>query len=92
VIAFDLFERVTGSDLVLVDSRKEALEGANVAVISTDHSTYKMSLTELLEVGRDLSLVVDGRHVIEVDSIPEGKAYVGLGRPWIIGRASPRAT
>ncbi len=85
-------ERLSSLGITLTNNLKEALEGANVAVISTDHSTYKMSLTELLEVGRDLSLVVDGRHVIEVDSIPEGKAYVGLGRPWIIGRASPRAT
>ncbi len=76
----------------LTEDLREALEGANIAVISTDHSIYKMPLTELLEMGPSLSLVVDGRHMIEVDSVPEGKAYVGIGRPWIIGRASLKAT
>ncbi len=85
-------EELSSLGVTLTNDLREALEGANIAVISTDHSAYRMTLTELLEIGRDLSLVVDGRHVIEVDSIPEGKAYVGIGRPWIIGKASLKAT
>ncbi len=90
IIRYD--EELSFLGVALTNDLRESLEGANIAVISTDHSAYRMSLTEFLEIGRDLSLVVDGRHVIEVDSIPEGKAYVGIGRPWIIGRASLKAT
>ncbi len=85
-------EMLSSLGVNLTEDLKEALKGVNVAVISTDHSIYRMTLTELLEMNPSLSLVVDGRHVIEVDSVPDGKAYVGVGRPWIIGRTSSKAT
>ncbi len=56
---------------------------APAVVISTDHSQYRMKASEFFGMG-EFILLVDGRHVIEVDEVPRGKAYVGVGRPWII--------
>ncbi len=60
----------------------EALGRADIAVISTDHSAYRMKSSELFQLSNKLRLIVDGRHVIEVDSLPSGVLYVGVGRPW----------
>lgn len=67
----------------LIDDLENALRGAEVLVVSTDHSAYKMKASELFSIGNDLRLIVDGRHVIEVDSLPLGALYVGVGKPWI---------
>jgi len=66
----------------LTDNLIDAIRGAGVVVISTDHSIYRMKSSELFQLSDGLRLVVDGRHVIEVDSIPAGALYVGVGRPW----------
>ncbi len=69
----------------LTDNLIEALRGAEVAVISTDHSMYRMRSSELFQLSGGLRLIVDGRHVIEVDSVPAGALYIGVGRPWMGG-------
>ncbi len=66
----------------LTNDVKEALKVPAV-IISTDHSHYKMKASEIFSMG-EFTLLVDGRHVIEVDEVPKGRAYVGVGRPWII--------
>lgn len=66
----------------LLRDLERAIAEANVVVISTDHSMYRMSVSELLSMGGRIKLVVDGRDVLEVDDVPTGRAYVGVGRPW----------
>jgi len=83
---------LSSMDVPLIRDLREALEAANIAVISTDHSIYRMFTSEIFELGPRLTLVVDGRHTLRVDHVPEGRAYVGVGRPWVIGRASRTTT
>jgi len=63
----------------------EALSLPNIALISTDHSVYRLKLSELFGKYRNILLVIDGRHILDVDMIPPGKGYVGIGRPWLLG-------
>ncbi len=83
-------DMLSGMGISLVNDLSEALSGAEVAVISTDHSAYRMRSSELFSLSKDLRLVIDGRHVIDVDSLPPGSLYVGVGRPWMGGKGSPQ--
>ena len=75
-------DRLEEMGIPLVNDMIEALRGADIAVISTDHSVYRMKSSELFQMSDRLRLVVDGRHMIEVDSMPPKALYVGVGRPW----------
>jgi len=66
----------------LTDDLIKALREADILVIATDHSLYRMKSSELFRMSDRLRLIVDGRHVIEVDSLPPNALYVGIGRPW----------
>jgi nucleotide sugar dehydrogenase len=74
-------EKLSSMGVRLVNDMEESL-GADVVVISTDHSIYKMSVSELFSMSEKIRLIVDGRDLMEVDRIPAGRAYVGVGRPW----------
>lgn len=78
-------EKLRDLGIPLTDDLERALREAEVLVVSTDHSIYKRKASEIFSMGGKLRLVVDGRHVIEVDSLPPGALYVGVGRPWISG-------
>jgi len=69
----------------LTKNLDEALSLPNIALISTDHSIYRLKLSELFGKYRNILLVIDGRHILDVDMIPPGKGYVGIGRPWLLG-------
>ena len=77
-------ERLSSMGVRLVNDIEEIL-GASVIVISTDHSVYRMSVSELFSMSEEIKLIVDGRDLMEVDYIPTGRAYVGVGRPWKSG-------
>ncbi|MEM1521014.1 MAG: UDP binding domain-containing protein, partial [Candidatus Korarchaeum sp.] len=66
----------------LIKDLEQVISGASVVVISTDHSLYKMSVSELLSMSNEVKLIVDGRDILEIDDIPDGVSYVGIGRPW----------
>ncbi len=63
----------------------KALRLSNIAVIATDHSVYRVKLSELFGKYQNILLVVDGRHVLEIDKISSERGYVGTGRPWLLG-------
>ncbi len=75
-------EKLKELGVSLTSDLKEALSSPAV-IISTDHSAYKMKASQIFGMG-EMKLLVDGRHVIELDEVPKGRAYVGVGRPWII--------
>lgn len=66
----------------LIKELEQAISMANVIVVSTDHSLYRMSVSELLSIGGRIKLIVDGRDILELDDVPDGISYVGIGRPW----------
>ncbi|MEM3446822.1 MAG: nucleotide sugar dehydrogenase [Candidatus Korarchaeum sp.] len=66
----------------LIKDLEQVISGASVVVISTDHSLYRMSVSELLSMSNEVKLIVDGRDILEIDDIPDGVSYVGIGRPW----------
>lgn len=75
-------EKLSSMGVTLTKNLEQAISGAGVVVIATDHSVYRMSVSELLSMGEDVKVIVDGRDVLEVDEVPTGRAYVGIGRPW----------
>ena len=81
-------EKLLKYNVKLVNNLKEALKGASLVIISTEHTPYKnLTLKEIKTMSEnDKLVVVDGRHVIrEYKSPPAGVAYVGIGRPLTIG-------
>ena len=78
-------ERIESLGASLTTDLVEALSGADIVVISTDHSLYKMTSDELFDLAPTALLVVDGRHMISLGSVPDGRLYVGVGRPWVQG-------
>ena len=62
----------------------EALRGADIVVIATDHPQYEdLNLQDLKEkTHRKRIGVVDGRHIVkDWRNPPKGVVYVGIGRP-----------
>lgn len=75
-------ELLSSNGILLTKDLEEALSRASIAVISTDHSAYKMKVSELFSISEELRLVVDGRDILDIDEVPQGRIYVGVGRPW----------
>lgn len=70
----------------LCSNLEEALKGADVVVIATDHPEYfNLDPKELKKLsGKELIAIIDGRDIIDMRKLPtEGVLYVGVGRPWI---------
>lgn len=68
----------------LTSSLEDALRGANVVVIATDHSDYgKLTLSKIIELtGLSRVAVIDARHMIkDWRNPPPGVIYVAVGRP-----------
>lgn len=68
----------------LTDSLEDAVRGASVVVISTDHSMYVgLSLAKLAEMsGKGRLAVIDARHMLrDWRNPPPGVLYIGVGRP-----------
>jgi len=59
-------------------SIEEALDGANAAVIATDHSSFKSLDWDGLGEFMRTRILIDGRHVI--DNPPKGFLFKGVGR------------
>ncbi|MEZ0345205.1 MAG: nucleotide sugar dehydrogenase [Infirmifilum sp.] len=79
-------ERLDSLGVPLTSSLERALEGANIAVIATDHPQYfELTPERLLEMAGSQKLgIVDGRLVIrEWRKLPKGVYYVGVGRPLV---------
>ncbi len=71
-------------ELKLTKELNEALRGADIAIIATDHPDYEgLNLLDLKKkMHKKLIGVVDGRHVIrEWSKPPQGIIYAGVGRP-----------
>ncbi len=71
----------------LIDDLEKALKKADVVVIVTDHPEYKkLSASELKRLsGKGKLVIVDSRHSIKnLDNIPQGVFYTGVGKPSII--------
>ncbi len=67
----------------LVSDISAAVKGAQVIIVSTDHTTYRrISLKWLLDMcSVEPLVVVDGRDVLDIATVPSGKVYyVGIGR------------
>lgn len=75
-------EQLSSAGIELTNDLIGAISKANVVLIATDHSAYKMRVSDIFSMSEGLRLVVDGRDVLEVDEVPMGRAYVGVGRPW----------
>ncbi len=78
---------LNGLGFKLTADLSEALKGADVVVIATDHPEYRELSLETIkeETGKDSVGVVDGRHMIEDwRNPPRGVVYVGVGRPFIV--------
>ncbi|WP_291765444.1 nucleotide sugar dehydrogenase [Caldivirga sp. UBA161] len=68
----------------LTNSIEDALKGANVVVIATDHSDYsELTLSRIIQLtGLSSIAVVDSRHMIkDWRSPPPGVIYLAVGRP-----------
>ncbi|ASJ06954.1 UDP-N-acetyl-D-mannosamine dehydrogenase [Thermococcus pacificus] len=59
-------------------SIEDVLEGADAAVIATDHSEFKSLNWEELGKLMRTRIIIDGRHVVEMP--PEGFIFKGIGR------------
>ncbi len=71
----------------LLSDMSSALEGCQVAVLSTDHPEYVgMSLSRLRKLSSgSLRVVVDGRDCLDARHVPEGMIYLAVGRPTKVG-------
>ncbi len=71
----------------LFSDLREALKGCNVVILATDHKEYVgKSVKELAEWTEVRPLViVDGRDVLDASRVPEGVAYLAVGRPTRVG-------
>ncbi|MCJ7634961.1 nucleotide sugar dehydrogenase [Candidatus Bathyarchaeota archaeon] len=72
-------------ELKLTKELNEALHGADIAIIATDHPDYEgLNLVDLKSKMHKKRIgVVDGRHLIRVwNNLPRGVIYAGVGRPF----------
>jgi len=70
----------------LLKSVGDAVKGASVVLIATDHSDYmKMDLARLMKLARSPAILLDGRGIIDPERVPAGTYFTGIGRPTIHG-------
>ncbi len=68
----------------LTQNLEEAIRGADIIVLVTDHSTYKkLGASKLRKLSGKPIVVIDGRNILEVDAKAGDSLYVGIGRPWM---------
>ncbi|MFB0543690.1 MAG: nucleotide sugar dehydrogenase, partial [Candidatus Bathyarchaeia archaeon] len=71
-----------GMGVPLVKSVGDAVKGASVILIATDHAEYtKLNLSELRRSTRTPTIVFDGRGIIDPRRVPAGMYFTGIGRP-----------
>ncbi|MEX1997554.1 MAG: nucleotide sugar dehydrogenase [Candidatus Andersenbacteria bacterium] len=64
-----------------VASLAEALQGANVVMLATNHSQFITDLTPAALAAAGIKLVVDGKNALDADGIvAQGIPYIGIGR------------
>ena len=66
------------SDIELVDSIEEALEGADGCIIQNDWDEFKSMGSDDFK-GMERKLVVDGRRILDPEELDEDIEYVGVG-------------
>jgi UDPglucose 6-dehydrogenase len=77
-------------DLVLVDDRAAALEGADALVICTEWKEFRALNTELFLEKLARPIIVDGRNLYEPDSLRgTGITYLSVGRPTVAEGPAP---
>jgi UDPglucose 6-dehydrogenase len=77
-------------DLVLVDDRGAALEGADALVICTEWKEFRALNTELFLEKLARPIIVDGRNLYDPDSLRDtGITYLSVGRPTVAGGPAP---
>ncbi|MBI1833921.1 MAG: nucleotide sugar dehydrogenase [Candidatus Andersenbacteria bacterium] len=68
-------------DQSTVRSLDEALEGAHVVMVATDHAEFMDGLTAEALTQKGISIVIDGKNALDADSITAaGITYRGIGR------------
>ena len=77
-------------DLVLVDDRGAALEGADALVICTEWKEFRALNTELFLEKLARPIIVDGRNLYDPDSLRDtGITYLSVGRPTVTEGPAP---
>ena len=68
-------------DLVLVENRDEALEGADALAICTEWKSFRIPDFEVMRARLGEALIFDGRNLYDPDHLREmGFTYYGMGR------------
>jgi UDPglucose 6-dehydrogenase len=79
-------------NLVLCDSRDEAVMGADALIIATEWRQFRSPDYDLLRRELTQKVIFDGRNIYDPARIArEGFTYVGIGLPAIDGTGEPQA-
>jgi nucleotide sugar dehydrogenase len=79
-----LVEKVEGKDIEILRDWRQAVQGANVIVIASDHKEfYQMEIEEASSLAGRETAILDGKNVISnLNGKPRHRIlYVGVGRP-----------
>jgi nucleotide sugar dehydrogenase len=73
-------EKLASKGVKLVRSIEDAVGGASLLIIATDHTEYNdIDLTKIAQLMNSPAAVINGRNAIKIRQIPKGLYFTGIG-------------